>query len=279
MIKIFDYQDYREYLQAYYDEQKATLKSFSYRSFSKKANINTSSFLYHVIEGKKNLTKSSIVKVSGAIGHTKDEADYFEHLVFFNQSKTIQEKTYYYSKIIESKRPLDIENVEKSRFEFYNEWYHSVIRELVCFVDFQGDFISLGKMLIPQINEKDVKNSLALLESLGFIEKDEFGKYRQTKVIINTKPSPIEVLIVQKFQIKMAELAVKAYDSASLHERMGTSTTFSISEKTYDLIKMRAREFQRDIMEIAKIESEQDRVYQMTLNIFPVSRSVKHEKK
>lgn len=279
MIKIFEYQDYREYLGAYYTEQKATTKSFSYRSFSKKANINTSSFLYHVIQGKKNLTKNSIVNVSGAMGLNKEESDYFENLVFFNQAKTILEKTHYYSKLIEIKRPVDIASIEKSRYEFYREWYHCVLREAVSFVDFKDDYSVLGKFLIPPISDKEAKSSVQLLEKLDFIRRDENGIYRQTDELINAKPSPIEALIGQKFQIKMTELAINAYDSTAIHERLGTSTTFSISEKTFNLIKLRTREFRREIMELAKIDNDPEQVYQMNINLFPVSRSIINENK
>ncbi len=276
MVKVFEFQDYREYLKAYYEDQKATTKSFSYRLFSKKANINTSSFLYHVIQGKKNLTKNSIINVSGAIGHTREESEYFENLVFFNQAKTIVEKTHYYSKLIEIKRPINIESIEKSKYEFYKEWYHSVLREAVSFFKFNEDYTALGKFLIPQISEKDAKNSVQLLEKLEFIKRDEHGVYKQTNNLINAKPNPIEALIAQKHQIKMAELGIKAYDSTAIHERLSTSTTFSISEQTYRLILLKAREFRRDVMELAKIDNDPERVYQMNINLFPVSRSVKN---
>ena len=76
MVNLFEYQSYRDYLRAYYNEQKGLKKSFSYRSFSKKAGIQAPSFLFYVIEGKRNLTKNSLLKISGAIGHSRDEADY-----------------------------------------------------------------------------------------------------------------------------------------------------------------------------------------------------------
>jgi len=214
--------------------------------------------------------------VSRAIGHTRDESEYFENLVFFNQAKTIVEKTHYYSKLIEIKRPINIESIEKSKYEFYKEWYHSVLREAVSFFKFNEDYTALGKFLIPQISEKDAKSSVQLLEKLEFIIRDEHGGYKQTNNLINAKPNPIEALIAQTHQIKMAELGIKAYDSTAIHERLSTSTTFSISEKTYRLILLKAREFRRDVMELAKIDNDPERVYQMNINLFPVSRSVKN---
>jgi uncharacterized protein (TIGR02147 family) len=273
MVNVFEYQNYREYLRAYYNEQKATKLSFSYRSFSKKANINTSSFLFHVIQGKKNLTKNTIVKISNAIGHQKEESEYFENLVFFNQAESITEKTYYYSRLIEVRRPLAIENVDKDRYEYYSTWYHSVIREVVTFFDFQNDFQALGKFLIPPVTEREARDSIHLLERLGFIELDKDGLYHQTSNLIATKPGFPDSFIIQKFQLEMLSVAMKAYDEISLQERISTATTFSISEKTFELLKLRTREFQREIMEIAKIDNDQNRAYQISVNLFPVSKS------
>lgn len=272
MVNVSDFQNYREYLKEYYLEQKANVKSFSYRAFAEKASLRTSSFLYDVIQGKKNLTKSTVIKVSDAIGHKRDDALYFEYLVFFNQAKTIHEKNYFYQKLLEMKPPVLIENIEKNRYEFYESWYHSVIRELVIFLNFNNDFAKLGKMLVPQISERDAKKSVELLQRLGFIELTKDGTFHQTDKLINAKPSMIDMLIIQKFQIAMLEHAIKSYDLVDIYKRISTSTTFSISEKTFDLIKKRTREFQRDIMELASIDNEPDSVYQMTINIFPMSK-------
>jgi uncharacterized protein (TIGR02147 family) len=273
MGTIFDYQSYRDYLRDYYNEQKATKKSFSYRSFSQKAGLNTSSFLYHVIQGKKNLTKNTVVKLCAAIGLGRKESEYFEHLVFFNQAKTIGEKTLYYSRLIEIRRPIDIQNIEKDRYDYYSKWYNSVIREIVTFLDFGDDFSQLGRALVPPITGAEAKASVELLEKLKFIERGKNGLYRQTSELISTKPGPAELFAVQKFQIEMLGLAIKSYDQTSIHERKSTSTTISISGKSIDLVKMRIREFQREIMEIAKMDTEQNRAHQLTINFFPVSRS------
>ena len=137
MANIFEYQDYREYLHDYYAKQKAGTRNFSYRVFSEKAGIKAPSFLFYVIEGKRNLTKSTIIKISQAIGHNREEADYFECLVFFNQAQSISEKTYHYSKLVEIRKPLDIGVIAADRYEYYRTWYNSVIREVVTLLDFK----------------------------------------------------------------------------------------------------------------------------------------------
>jgi uncharacterized protein (TIGR02147 family) len=278
MINIFKYQDYRTYLSDYYREQKENLKYFSYRTFSQKAGIRSSSFLHHVIDGKKNLTKNSIVKVSKAVGHNRTESEYFENLVFFNQAKSITEKTHYYTRLVEARCPIEIENIGIERYEYYAKWYHSVIREIVTFFDFQDDYKRLANFVVPPITVSQAKQSIQLLLSLEFIRKDEQGRYHQTNEFIKTRPNPTRVFAIQRFQMDMLEVAIKAYDVIPLKDRISISTTFSIHKDMFEMFKSRIREIQQEFMEKSWSSYKPDQVYQLTVNLFPVSRSKNNEK-
>jgi uncharacterized protein (TIGR02147 family) len=279
MINIFEYQNYRIYLKDYYNEQKSTKKFFSYRYFSNKAGINASAFLYYVIEGKRNLTKSSIEKISLTIGHSKEEKEYFENLVFFNQAKTIAEKTMYFSRIVECRKPLDIKTLDKDQYEYYSTWYHSIMREIACMIDFKDDFGLLGSYLVPPISAKESQASIALLERIGLLERDENGLYHQTDAVIGVKPHGQDAFVIEKFQLEMLDLSRKSFDTVPRTERLSASTTFSISKTTFDLFKMKTREFRKELLEIAKLDNNPDRVYQFTFNLFPATRSTDENKK
>lgn len=274
MINIFEYQNYRLYLKDYYDEQKNAKKYFSYRYFSKKAGINASAFLYYIIEGKRNLTKTSIDKISSAIGLSREQGEYFENLVFFNQSKTIVDKTMYYSRIVECRRPIDIKMLDKDQYEFYATWYHSIIREIATMVDFKDDYALLGSFLIPQVSAGAVQSSIALLERLGLLERDESGLYHRTDAVVGVKAQGQDAFIIEKFQIEMLDLSKKSFDAIPRADRLSASTTFSISTATFELFKMKTREFRKELLEIAKMDNEPHRVYQFTFNLFPTTRSI-----
>jgi uncharacterized protein (TIGR02147 family) len=273
MINLFEYQNYRTYLRDYYEEQKRTKRYFSYRYFSQKAGINASAFLYYVIENKRNLTKKSIAKISAGIGHSDEERDYFENLVFFNQANTITEKTMYYNKIIATRRPIDLKTIDIHQYAFYSVWHHSVIRELVTFFDFKGDYRLLAGMLIPKITGKQAQESIALLERLGFIERDENGLYHQTDALIGVKPSASEAFIVEKFQMEMLQVALKAYDAIPRPDRMSAATTFSISKETFNLFVQKTREFRKELLVLARLDTDPQQVFQFTFNLFPISRN------
>ena len=76
MQSIFEFIDYRKYLDIYYKEQKEKTHFFSYRYFSQRAEIASPSFLKHVIDGKRNLTRPVIEKfrfdqVNEALDHLR----------------------------------------------------------------------------------------------------------------------------------------------------------------------------------------------------------------
>jgi uncharacterized protein (TIGR02147 family) len=86
------------------------------------------------------------------------------------------------------------------------------------------------------------------------------------------KPGAAQAFVIEKFQIDMLELAMKAYDRFPRKERMTASTTFSISNDTYDLFILKTREFRKELMEIARLDDNPEQVFQFTFNLFPLSR-------
>lgn len=156
--------------------------------------------------------------------------------------------------------------------KFYGKWYHSVVREVVTLLDFNDDFALLASELCPPITAADAHDSVRLLERLGFLERDEKGLYHQTDNVISAKPGATEAFVIEKFQCEMLRMALAAFDTVRRNDRMSASTTFSISKATFELFKMKTREFRKELLEIARLDDEPDRAYQFTFNLFPVSK-------
>lgn len=269
---IFQYHDYRAYLRDYYNEQKATRRYFSYRYFARKAGVNAPTLLYYIINGKRNMSLNTIGKFSRAIGHGKEEAAYFENLVLFNQAGSVAEKTRYYRQLVDVRVPVAIQTISPDRYEYYATWYHSIVREAVTILDFQDDFKRLAAFIVPPITASQAKRSVALLEKLGFIERHNDGRYYQTSALIGVKTDRPEAIVVEHLQMEMQKAALASFDRFPRSERLAASTTFSISRETFELFKTRTREFRKELMEIARLDENPERVYEFTFNLFPMSR-------
>lgn len=88
------------------------------------------------MDGKRNITKNTVVKIVQGLGFTDERAQYFENLVFFNQAKTDKEKAFYYGKLVRSTPGSRLHKMDRAQFRVFTEWYHSVIREMVELVGF-----------------------------------------------------------------------------------------------------------------------------------------------
>jgi uncharacterized protein (TIGR02147 family) len=277
MNKIYAYSDYRKFIKDFYELKKATESSFSFRHIAKKAGINSSGYYPQVLQGKRDLTRATILKTSIALGLRDEEAEYFENLVLFNQAKTLKKKNQYFERLIElqnqvnEKKPGPHYTIPESSFDYFAEWYHPAIRELAVFTEFGDDYKILARKLNPPLTEKQVRESIEMLLRLGFLEKKD-GNYRQTEPVMTTGPD-IKSHRVINFQIKMLKLAIEAFEKHHPDDPLSnSSTTFGISRETYEIIKMKNREYREELIKLARADGNPEHVYQMNINLFPLTR-------
>lgn len=277
MESIYNYSDYRQYIKDYYETHKAISPSFSFRYLSQKAGINSSAFFKFIIEGKRNLTKKTILKTCSALKLKDKDAEYFENLVFFNQARTIKEKNHYFDKLIEKQRARNVKILGKDQYDYFSAWYHCIIRELVTMYDFKENYGILGRMLNPPITEKQARDSVKLLLKLGFLKKVN-DQYEQTEPLVSTGPGIRAHQIVQH-QIEMLRRAIDSYDNCIPENRLGSSTTFSISRQTFKTFVKRIRELRAQLMEMARNDNNPELVYQLNINLFSLSKEIAERRK
>ena len=165
-ISIFTYEDFRKFLEDKFNELKAEKPVYSYRYFSKKAGFASPNFLKLVILGERNLTKESIQKFSNALGLNQKEYEYFENLVFLNQSKTMQEKRFYFENLSKNKKFLLIKKLEKLQYDYYSIWYVPVIREMIELTSFINDDHWIAENIKPTIKPSEVRKAIKILKDL-----------------------------------------------------------------------------------------------------------------
>jgi uncharacterized protein (TIGR02147 family) len=275
MKSIFEYMNYREFLRDYYAEKKRKHSFYSYRFFSQKAGFSSPNVLKLAIEGQRNLSKDSVFRFCSAMGLNKKEAAYFENLVFFNQSATLDEKNTYLALLIRLRAKPGARKIEKEEYAYYSEWYHPVIRELVTAVDFKNDFKKLGRLVIPAISAAEAGKSVKLLLELGFVTTDGNGTYRKTSASLSTGAVVRSVAVANYHKAMMARAseAIERFGSA---DRDIESLTLGVSDETYRLMMKKAQEFLvQELLPMAEADSGTGRVIQVNFQMFPLSKPAK----
>jgi len=275
MPSIFHYQDYRKFLGDYYELKKTSTDFFSYQNFSHMAGFSSKSFIFNVINGRKNLSRASVVKMCEALKFTKTEAAYFENLVYFNQAKTFTERNHYFEKLntgpLATTQASNARKIQKDQYEFYSNWYHVVVRSLIDLFPEMKDFREIAKKVFPPIKPKQAQKSIELLLRLGLITKQKNGTYMTSDKSLTTG-AEVQSLAVQRFHLETMKLAETAIKSLSKDKRNISGLTLGISKEGYSKICDIIYECQAKIMDVANNDEKSDRVYQLNFHLFPVSK-------
>ncbi|MEO7425413.1 MAG: TIGR02147 family protein [Fibrobacteria bacterium] len=267
---IFDYTDYRRYLREYYAWAKTNQRGFSHRAFMAKTGMSGPNYFKRVMDGVHNLTENSIPKFASALGLTESEGNYFKYLVRFNQAETLEEKDRCFGLLMDLKTPHAHYVLEKAQYDYYKDWHNVAIREMLAFFTYRDNAAEMGKRLAPAVPPKKVKQSIELLLSLGLIEKAEDGSYRAASKFILTDPD-VQSLFIPKFHQAMTRLAEEAITRFSKEERHFSSSTVSLSERTYKEIIELIRATRKEVLRKVGEDQEPDRVYHLNIQLFPLT--------
>lgn len=263
--------DYRLFLKDMFRFRKKKNKHFSHRFFAAKAGFSSSNYLNLVMQGKRNLTNASVPKVAKGFGLKTKEREFFENLVFMNQSKTLDEKKYYYKKIVSIRGYTDAKKLEKASYDYYSNWYNIAIREMITFGGKKYTAAQIAAKLDPKVSAYQVKRSLKLLMELGMIKRDAEGKWERQDSAVTTGPE-VQSLMVANFHKKMLQLAAESIDRHNAEARDITTITMSVNNNTMTEIKERIAAFRREIVEMANNDTNANQVIQLNMQAFPLTK-------
>lgn len=269
---VFDYLDYREYLRDYFEAAKENIPAFSHRYFARRAGFGSSNYVHLVMNGKRNLSVESLRQVIDGLGLNAEEAEFFSGLVNFNQAKDPQAKDEAFEKVAASRRFRQAREIDHSTWEYLSHWYYPAIREMAARPDFQNDPDWIASQLWPAITPAKARKAMRLLFDLGLLEEAEDGTVRRVSPSLTTGHE-VRAVAVRNYHRQMLERAVEAVDlkPAALREVSGMTTC--IRRDTVDELKGRIRQFRETLMERCDADEDPEIVYQINIQMFPLSQS------
>jgi len=226
-------------------------------------------FLVKVLQGKKHLGLKTIDRISRFCELNEKETEYLSILIQFGRAKTDRETKLYFEKL-NSLRGIKTSIIDQHRYAFYQKWFHSAIWALLGYYRFSGDYAALAKKLSPQITPKQAKNSIQLLEKLGFIRKNGDNVFTITTEKISTGKK-WQSAAIHSFQTETIQLAKEALDRHKKELRDISTVTVAVSHNDLDEIKERAREFRQSILQLQTRATEMDVVYQVNIQAVPLT--------
>ncbi len=269
---IFDYNDFRKYLDEYQKIRYSYDKTFTKSFICKKLGIaKTRSYFGDVLAGK-YVSSVYVVRFIKLLDLNKEEAQFFRIMVKYNQSEFDPEERELYFEQLLSLNKTSTNIVDPKIYAYYKNWYNSALRAILNVYDFDCDYKFLAKKIFPPINDNKVKESITLMKELGLIQKNEKGYYKPTQKAISTGDY-VKNELIKQYQLKCLELAKNAIlKNKKLPQKISTKM-ISISENGYKRIEERLKRFDEEIRNIVKNDDiPADRVYQLDFMFFPNSR-------
>ncbi len=266
---VFDFLDYRAYLEAWWTALRKQGARYSYRWFSRKAGLGSPSYLKLVIDGERNLTDDTAGRFATALDLDPIAARYWHALVKMNQATTTEERARWYETLSSVPPYRATRRLDRGQYDCYALWYCVPIRELVAREDFVDDAEWVARQVRPPIRPAQAREALDLLLELGLLERVD-GALRQAEPLLTTGPE-LRVLAARRFHQQMLRRAEEAMDAMPLEEREVGGVTLRLTRPQVAHLRRRMYEIRQEILQLDGTGDGPEAVHHFAFQLFPVT--------
>lgn len=267
---IYAYHDYRLFLKDYLEEMKTSKPAVSHRFLLGRMGITSTGFLANILSGKRKLPHQYVSKLADALGLGRKMGRYFETLVLFTQARKQSDKARLFQELV-TQKPADLKVLEGRELRLFSTWYYVALRELVFFFPLRDQYETLAKKLLPSIRPNEAKTAIEDLLDLGLLERDKRGFLRQKQAAL-TSGDEVRSLHAADYQRATMDLAKEAIDRIPPGERDISTLTMTLSKASFKSAVEEIRQLRKRLLKMAVDDSQPDRVYQLNLQFFPISK-------
>jgi uncharacterized protein (TIGR02147 family) len=263
--------DYRQYLASVYAVMKDSQsnRTYSYQKFASDLGFGPTTVIHQIVKGYRPLSQKAAEKIVKALNLKGSERRYFLKLVDYCNAKRASVRDVLLGELIELKNKVLPNSFDKDCLDFFSEWFHPVIHELVGFSDFKYDPEWIGNRLQPKPRSEEIVKSLELLERLELIRFDATSnRWIQTNKRISTGHR-VKGLAFVAYHKKMIEMASDSISQVSSEKRDISALTLSIDEKTFKAMQAMIHAFQMQLLDLADSVENPDRVCNVNIQLFP----------
>jgi uncharacterized protein (TIGR02147 family) len=279
-----EYMDYRLFLADFYHAKKNqtrfSIRPYSYAIFSAAADIKSPNYLKMIIEGKRNLSNDMIMKFAKACALNKAQSDEFKFLILFNQAEDPADRNYALKLLSEYRveQKLKLGEFDRKVFEKVPNWIGWIIFAMVDQAGVKFKIPQLKDLLRGKASETEINHALeALLKSGELVREEATGEIKKGKS--SEAPEEIPSELVRKLQMQLMYLGLESLYQDAPAEREFGSLTLAMTEKEFEELKFKLRQLRKSLHKdnsIARMSAKGERVYQLNLQLFPVSNRSKN---
>ena len=278
-----EYTDFRLYLKDVYDHRRATestgLRSYSYSTFSAAADIKSPNYLKLIIEGRRNLSEDMITRFGKALRLNKAETDEFRALVRYGQTTEPLERNHFLRELadLRARRAFDAGHIDQRSWDKVPGWVGWVIYAMSeqAGVTFEPEQVQ--KLFRANAGPDEVRDALKKLFDSGELARmADTGEVCKGRDLVDS-PQDLPVALIRKLQSELIYLGIESLFRDSPKDREFGAMTVAMTDEEFQAVRFELRQLrkrlQKDIT-VKRQASKGDRVYQMNIQLFPVTEKV-----
>ncbi len=270
-IKVTDFIEYKDYLEAVYQHVKAALPSYSYIKFAEDLGIGTTNMMRLVVIGDRKLTAKAAMKVLAILELHGDERRYFKTMVDYVNARKPEERDRLFGDLMAYKSRVTPKELSASQNDYFQEWFNPVIREMTMLEGFQGNPEWIRSHLNFPLHMAEIKKALDVLVQLKYVTyKEKSGEYRRTSDKVHT-PFEVDSIAMVRYHQKMIEIARESITRLDEHHREVSAQTVAIPASAVPELKAKIQKLM-DEMEALESGDPGAQVFQLNVQLFPFTK-------
>ncbi|MEK6578738.1 MAG: TIGR02147 family protein [Bdellovibrionota bacterium] len=264
--------DYTGVIRQKLQERVESNPGYSLRAFARNLGLDPG-FLSHVLKGKRQLSVSRALELTGPLGLNTREKEHFLNLVQLKSARTDQMREEILTRMSKTRQPGAIKDIDLETFAFISDWYHNAILELTHRRSFKISAKSVASLL--GITTLEAKLALERLVTLGLLTQTNLSFVKTASHFRTRGEVPNQAL--RKRHRQVLAKATDALDKQNVDRRDFQSFTMCIDPK---LIPTAKQKIQRSLWDLCTFLESGDKaeVYEMSFQLFSLEQN-KQEKK
>ncbi len=250
---------FAEWFQREYLKRRQINSSFSIRAFARFLDLEPAT-VSQLLSGKR---KPSVK---------------FTHKLFLRLEVTPSERDEILASVVrrgDAEMPLkSYHTIALDSFKLLADWYHYGILELTSVMDFRYDIPWIANQLDISVTEARQAIDRLLRLDLVRVEKETLVK---TNNLVTNDDNGLMSTALKTLQRHVLQKALEAIDVVPQDEKDITSMTMAIDESKLPEAKKKIKNFRRQLCQFLE-DGNQTRIYNLGIQIYPISKDTKRKK-
>lgn len=265
MSDIFDYYDYKTFLQSELQTRQSSNPSYSLRLFAYELELSPSA-LSHLFKNRFHLSPKRSRFLAEKLNLNPDQTAYFELLVSYHQDISEEEKQKILARLAAINPKKNVRSMELEQFSLINNWYAMTLLEVLKLRPvYFFDLTSIADEF--KVAVEDLEFAAKKLIEFEFIRVNAQGKLDRCIERINLyaeNPNPM----VKNFHHQMIEKMHESIDLQTPDERISQFDIMAFSENEFNEAQKIIRECSDRIVELSFKSTNRTHIYSLGIGFF-----------